>query len=403
MLIWRIFLWLIFWCFIAITCYSQQDCGSKSEVLFEFYKEKDNFIPSNSFKNPFAGQKVIKAKFVIINSENYENYKNNSEDIAHLKNIIHYANTILSNLEKPLKPQKSICGSCYISNSGFQLSLIDIIFLEEKDFISTTAFPGQDSILHIFVQKPFGKDKRNGSASLGGSKNILRTAALYINLYGQKERELRYETARVLLHELGHNFSLKHLYSNNMSSQQETCNEEYSDYLLDIFNSGKEKWCPDNNPDWSCEPTDPKTYCTNNIMDHRMWGYLSPMQLGIMHRASYIGDIKNYIYPPNNQLNATIYLDRNETWDFPMRLYQDVVIPNGITLIVKCTIEMPVKSKIRIEEGGKLIIDGGCITSYNDKSKWGGVVSKRKGLFNKRVSIENLVILKNAGKIKNVH
>lgn len=388
--------------FTNVLSYGQQNCKSSSDALFKFYKEKNNFIPSNFSENPFADKKVIKIKYVIVNAENYDNFKNNTEDIEQLKKIVHYANSILSNLEKPIKPQKSICGSCHISNSGFQLELVDIVFIEENEFISPIGFPGQDSILHIFVQKPFGRDKRNGSASLGGSMSLKRTAPLYINLYGQKERGMRYETARVLLHELGHNFSLRHLYSNNMSSQQETCNEEYSDYLLDIFNTGEEKWCPDDNPNWSCEPTNPNTYCTNNIMDHRMWDYLSPMQLGIMHRATYIGDIKNYTYPSNNQLNTTIRLRQNEVWDFPMRLYQDIIISSGVTLTVKCTIQMPVRSKIRIEEGGKLIIDGGCITSYNEKSKWAGVVSKRKGLFGKKLPIKNLIEIKNSGRVENV-
>lgn len=94
----------------------------------------------------------------------------------------------------------------------------------------------------------------------------------------------------------------------------------------------------------------------NNWADHY---FLSPMQKGRMHRALGTTYLSRYAWG----YNETPYvLASDEVWEWPMKFYQDIRVPTGKKLTIKCTIHMVPGSRIIVEPGAQLIIDGGILS-----------------------------------------
>ncbi|MDZ7847370.1 MAG: hypothetical protein U5L96_11690 [Owenweeksia sp.] len=115
---------------------------------------------------------------------------------------------------------------------------------------------------------------------------------------------------------------------------------------------------------------------TNNLMNGKGGRYLSPKQLGKVHRAFATKSIglasSGFSITPKN-------ITTDQTWDFPLQLYRPLVIKAGATLTLQCTLQMPPKGDITIEPGGKLIVDGGLITrsNLNAGESWRGIKIKK--------------------------
>ncbi len=102
--------------------------------------------------------------------------------------------------------------------------------------------------------------------------------------------------------------------------------------------------------------------------------------MGRMHRAlslydnyfvvhnepiyKYVKEKYSYIYP--------LTVSTDETWDFAIKMYQDIVVTNDATLTITGEVKMPIDSKIIVHPGARLIIDGGRITSAHDLP-WSGI------------------------------
>ncbi|KAK6024711.1 hypothetical protein OSTOST_09474, partial [Ostertagia ostertagi] len=143
------------------------------------------------------------------------------------------------------------------------------------------------------------------------------------------------------------------------------------DYLADIFSGGPIS-CP-TNPDASLDPFNPLVNATNNNMDAKALGYISPMQISRNIRSAFIGDCKSYIYPTEAPNVNPWIVNSDQTWDFAIRMYQDIIVKTGTTLTIKCEVQMPSGSRILVEKGAKLIIDAGRVTSYHQRRRWNGI------------------------------
>ncbi|HQC60332.1 MAG TPA: hypothetical protein PK701_06335, partial [Bacteroidales bacterium] len=81
-----------------------------------------------------------------------------------------------------------------------------------------------------------------------------------------------------------------------------------------------------------------------------------------MHRALALKSVRRYVkncpYSP-----IPLEITENETWDFNIKLYTDIIIKQGVTLTITCKVLMPDQAKIIIEPGAKLILDGGTLTN----------------------------------------
>lgn len=112
--------------------------------------------------------------------------------------------------------------------------------------------------------------------------------------------------------------------------------------------------------------------CTNNVMGYGTGRHVSNLQMGRMHRSLVATQVSKAAegynadailgFPVANMPPGAVF-----TWDFPMKVYQDVRVRSGQMLKITCRTELVQQAKIVVEPGGVLLIDGGTLTnaSYN--------------------------------------
>lgn len=190
--------------------------------------------------------------------------------------------------------------------------------------------------------------------------------------------------ARHLTHELAHCLDLYHTYA----SGGENILAANIDLLDDVFKTDicglpPAQYCYQGGG-WGCDVNlSNNDLCTDNLMsgnqDSRA---ISPKQMMKMHRALAFYSMRNYVKPEYYsvpyypiQPNATYSVGSTQTWDFDIRMYNPILVKAGNTLIIKCKVQMSPGHDIMVEPGGKLIIDGGTVTSaYPETHFWKGVV-----------------------------
>jgi len=174
-----------------------------------------------------------------------------------------------------------------------------------------------------------------------------------------------------IAHEFGHIFEIQHTYNQGIGGGQAICDQNNIDYISDIYTLTNP--CP-HNAGWTCDATLSTNTCTNNIMGGTSGsGYYSPKQAGIMNRALSMSYASIYVHEDTySQFSKEI--TSNETWDFAIRVYQDIIVKAGNTLTIKCRVYMPPLAKIIVEPNAKLLIDGGIITNpINSNKYWQGI------------------------------
>lgn len=129
--------------------------------------------------------------------------------------------------------------------------------------------------------------------------------------------------------------------------------------------------------------------------------YYSPKQVAAIHRNLSLYSIRNCVLVDTYDSNYPIYVENDEVWDFSFKLYSDVVIKAGKTLTITCNILMPMNSKIIIEPGAKLIVDGGILTNHAG-GLWQGIeLQGNASLSQLTAGAQGQVILKNGAVIEN--
>lgn len=88
-------------------------------------------------------------------------------------------------------------------------------------------------------------------------------------------------------------------------------------------------------------------------------------------------------------INSDVFIDYN------MDAYGDIIVNNGATLTVSCTLRMPENSKIIVERGGKLIVDGGTITNSCGEF-WEGIEVVGNKNIAQQYNYQGTVVLNNA-------
>ena len=208
--------------------------------------------------------------------------------------------------------------------------------------------------------------------------------------------------AVLLAHEFGHNFGLGHPYD---SEQRDITNREF---LWDLFGTTQQPWCTDSNPllvcyhdhGWDCNPSDPNTTCTNNIMGGTFQARnFTALQCGRIHRALSIAPIRKYA---TGYSHIPYEITHSQTWDFTRKMYQDIVIDSLATLTITCTLEMVDSARIIVRPGGKLIVNGGTLTNACDGEMWQGIIVEGNANIRQTALAQGSVILNNAT-IENAH
>lgn len=98
-------------------------------------------------------------------------------------------------------------------------------------------------------------------------------------------------------------------------------------------------------------------------------------------------------------------ISQNETWDRFVGLYGDLIIESGVTLTITSRVNIPEGHKIVVEEGAKLILDGGHLTNtcgemWDGIQVW-GVPGDDQGTY--MSTTQGMVEMKNGAIIENAH
>lgn len=217
----------------------------------------------------------------------------------------------------------------------------------------------------------------------------------------------QFANAVTIAHELAHCIDLDHLYATS-NSCEEACDVTHREYLPDIFGPTPPSACWFNSCSGGPDPWAPGNSVTNNIMNGcgLAWPnlyWISDLQAGRFHRALAVKSVKDYAEDVCG--TTPLAVTQDETWDFEMRLYQDLVVETGATLTLKCILEMPNAGKIIVKPGARLIIDGGKVTTARYSSSfWPGIEVWGDNTHNQSGSpiptYQGMVVIKNGGTIE---
>jgi hypothetical protein len=142
-----------------------------------------------------------------------------------------------------------------------------------------------------------------------------------------------------------------------------------------------------------------RNYCADHIMRQtNPRHYFTPLDLGEAHRWLTVGTVSKYVVP-YTPLEDMYYVTGEKFVDYDWRCYQNITIQKGGLLTVKCRLRMPEGGTIKVMKGGRLVIDGGIVTSVGSGS-WLGI-QKPKFANKKRAQRLSPFVIKNNGVIEN--
>lgn len=239
----------------------------------------------------------------------------------------------------------------------------------------------------------------NTTAGYSGVSSGYNSIYPAINTVKQDHQQHLYALAVHMAHEFGHNFGLKHSYNtecNNISNPE---------FLWDLFGTATQPWC--NKPagtvcyhdaGWGLDPYDPTNTSTNNIMGGTSSACnFTALQCGRIHRALSVSTLRKFAWG-YSQIPLTI--TANTTFDATRKFYQNVVVDSGVTLTVTCRMEMVDSARIIVRPGGKLIVDGGVLTSAGN-IMWKGVIVEGNPDSARLERCQGTIILLNGAEISN--
>ena len=275
--------------------------------------------------------------------------------------------------------------SPYIYDSKIKFEITNIYFYPEPELYSLN----NDEMLFKHIEKtdsnritegmPIVFNASNGPGHLSsykGSAALVTTIHAYDLTFGRSH----------ILHEIGHAFGLGHTYANSTGGGSDWQNFHADcgsqDYLNDVFPNNNPicyptKTAPTNTPCLSCFESSPDT--SNNIMGGQRYNrWISPLQMGrrirSLHLNSNIGEnIRHFAKETESDHDNVWKITSNETWDFDIQLYKDILVKENVTLTITCKVAMALEGKIKLEKNARLIIDSGEITCWCKTGTWQGI------------------------------
>ncbi len=353
-------------------------CTSNSQAYHQIYENLEFWIP-----NEDTPIKTLHVNFNIWQrADGTGNLQNNPDDIDRLNEIAGLINDRMGTVNPNPDPPISY-GILGIVDSKIRIVLDSIYFYQDTTpdssyYYSTGGsidtyqsylnnnFPERTKALNIFFSNGYLYYEGDGAAGycdMSGTGDI--------QTYDHGQQGIWFMGSNHLPHELGHTFFLWHTYQRSPNN----CLLYSSNFFYDVYdttNYNCEDYCYE-----PCCPTCDICYydggACNNLMGGGSNPYISPLQMGVMHRRTVLHD-KHMARHVTGYSSVPYQITQDEIWDFSIKFYQDIIVKAGNTLTVQCEVKMVSSAKIIVEQGAKLIIDGGIITNefYYDQP-WQGI------------------------------
>lgn len=375
---------------------------------FNHYRTQSKYIPNGSPEIP-AAIKTIGVKVIVWHRTQTDPDNYVLSDTPDIQAVIEQINEQFTNVALPSDPATFITPE-WLTDSRLRFEFRGVHFLVNQTHWSVTVEGDDFDMLHDAMNATV-HDAVSGSETcllihIPGPGALGRTPPIAPEDFDAHRAIVTPQhTAEVAFafdaewmmnnwtHEIGHFLGLNHVYANfpyaanGTDGAREACNGQ-PDRLADVFGLPN-NWCLGDDIIWdypsdcndcffrqtqNAEP-DAALYDgnTNNLMGNNdINDFISPMQAGRMHRTLMTASASQYAWGYSTE---PWFIDVDRTLDWPMKVYQDVVVRTGATLTITCEIHMVPEARIIVEPGARLIIDGGTITiPRHATQRWQGVV-----------------------------
>lgn len=368
------------------------DCTNNSSDYIQKYR-----TPGHWKANSSTPVKTILINFIICLKDNGSGgWPDTPYTHNRLADLIQQVNDVYSSI--PSRPYPLTCPpvpDIHVLDSKIRFELNEVIFLYSTTFNNLPLTNPQPILDYVYANHPSSKNALNHVFTLPPNTGPWGIYGNYGGMpYVHTEQSMSVPDPAFsfhhehVAHEYAHALGLLHNYP---GFGQDITEIDHYDFLDDVFGTCPEPY------QMSCQPCTPPSghicpftcfydqFIPPLMVTPLMGGrgknyYISPKSAGRMHRAvSLIESTFNhttpnihkcvkekYSYPVPKEITAT------ETWDFAIKMYQDIVVKAGNTLTIKCKVYMPIGGKIIVEQGAKLVIDGGRITCAHD-GLWQGI------------------------------
>ncbi len=341
-----------------------------------------NYIPGSN-----TPVKIVKFNIHVMQKSNgSRNFQStNSDHIEYLESVETSMNSLLEGLSEPY--WGGATNDTYIEDARVQFELQSIYFHQDDiawynngsvcgSYCYSNYKTNEESELNIFLCHHYDTTKNSPTGGCGPSDHWAVMYNHYEDYLTNGDR--MWLKSRGILHEIGHTFGLSHTHSPDQFS--DTYSPEY--YTA-------------NYPDGWCDPTT-DYQCSNNVMGYnKSKTYLSPYQLGEIHRV-FSGDYHTrFLTFCDYDSNNTTTINSSQTWDIGKVFGGDIRITSGNTLTVECMISLPPGGKIIVESGGTLVLDGAHLTNSCENGLWNGIEVYGINSADQTSSSQGKVIIKN--------
>lgn len=369
--------------------------GYESNTWLNKYRTPGYWIPNDS--TPI---KTILVNWIICRDNNGQNgWQDNTEfrkqvDSMFVRINEYYSNSLSRVYDLTCEPEYT-----HIYDSRIRFELNDIIFLNNTTFnqcslLSTSGI--QDILDYLYINYPSSKtalnhifsQPNNPPAGIWGRSDIYNDYAFVITNRSMWDstKVVWNDHVSHITHEYGHIVGLNHTYDGEY-----TCTSHY-DFLNDVFGECAENIVPCNHYSLTCDDEQvcylDKTWFEEYELHYPLMSgtmdatnrYISPKSMGRMHRdlslydhnfASCSSNTHRFV-KERHSYSIPKVINSDETWDFKIKMYQDIIVDNNATLTITGEVRMPIYGKIIVKPGAKLIVDGGTLTTAYD-SLWQGI------------------------------
>ena len=387
------------------------NCTYNSVAYNTRWGKQSNYVPNNT-------QPIITVKYALhifdTTSQTSFAYKNNATDLARL-NSINGAVKFYSRYSAARLGYTFPNFPPHISDSRVEYECVGIYFYYDDIMFKATQFGTfynyvktnfvdnnvdptrlSDALPIFFTQGALGY--AGIATSIGGDLDFSAPQGVLTTL-GQTAGD--WYANEHILHEIGHLMGWRHKY------EDEYLDPNHPDFLSDVFLQNN-PFCSSSNVWGTCySPTcgnnfTPSNNCDNNVMSGQDNKWMSPLQMGRRRRVLSLASTRQYVKDLISDHVNVVNINSNETWDFDIQMYEDIVVKSGNTLKVTCKINMAREGRIIVEKGAQLIVDGGEITTWSKTGAWDGIYVEGSGSGTpQNLGFQGQVEVKNGGTITN--